>query len=289
MGMPPYCFKLAPMSDDTLVRIRGLKFAYGPRQVLDGVDLDIRRGRVTAIVGPTACGKSTLLKLIGAQLRPDAGTVHFDGIDIHALKRKDLYELRERMGMMFQAQALLTDLSVFDNVAFPLREHTNLPESMIRDIVLIKLQAIGLRGARDLSPDQLSGGMSRRVAMARAIVMDPDLAMYDEPFAGLDPISLGAMMRIIRTLNDNLGLSGVVVSHSVEEVIVVADDVHVLANGKILASGSPEAIQKHPSEYVQQFFTGREKGPVPFHYPAPDGARDYLKRRKNGLPETSRA
>ena len=180
--------------DGVLVRIRGLKFAYGPRPVLDGVDLDIKRGRVTAIVGPTACGKSTLLKLIGAQLRPDAGTVHFDGVDVHKLKRKELYDLRKRMGMMFQAQALLTDLSVFDNVAFPMREHTNLPESMIRDIVLVKLQAIGLRGARDLFPDQLSGGMSRRVAMARAIVMDPDLAMYDEPFAGLDPISLGAMI-----------------------------------------------------------------------------------------------
>ena len=276
------------MPNDVLVQIRGLKFSYGPRRVLDGVDLDIPRGRVTAIVGPTACGKSTLLKLIGAQLRPEAGTVHFDGTDVHRLKRKELYELRERMGMMFQAQALLTDLSVFDNVAFPLREHTNLPESMIRDIVLIKLQAIGLRGARDLYPDQLSGGMSRRVAMARAIVMDPDLAMYDEPFAGLDPISLGAMMRIIRTLNDNLGLTGVVVSHSVEEVMAVADDVHVLAQGRILASGSPEQIQRHPSEYVQQFLTGREKGPVSFHFPAPDGVQDYLKRLKSGLPAPSR-
>ena len=275
--------------NDVLVRIRGLKFAYGPRQVLDGVDLDVRRGRVTAIVGPTASGKSTLLKLIGAQLRPDAGTVHFDGVDVHQLKRGELYKLRQRMGMMFQAQALLTDLSVFDNVAFPLHEHTDLPESMIRDIVLIKLQAIGLRGARDLYPDQLSGGMSRRVAMARAIVMDPDLAMYDEPFAGLDPISLGVMMRIIRTLNDNLGLTGVVVSHSVEEVMAVADDIHVLADRRILASGTPQEIQAHPSDYVQQFLTGREKGPVPFHYPAPDGAQDYLKRRRSGLPEPSRA
>jgi len=277
------------MPNDVLVQIRGLKFAHGPRPVLDGVDLDIRRGRVTAIIGPTACGKSTLLKLIGAQYVPDAGTVHFDGTDVHRLKRKDLYDLRERMGMMFQAQALLTDLSVFDNVAFPLREHTDLPESMIRDIVLIKLQAIGLRGARDLFPDQLSGGMSRRVAMARAIVMDPDLAMYDEPFAGLDPISLGVMMRIIRTLNDNLGLSGVVVSHSTEEVMAVADDIHVLAQGKILASGSPEEVQRHPSEYVQQFLTGREKGPVPFHFPAPEAGQDYLQRRKSGLPEPSRA
>ena len=276
------------MPDDTLVSIRGVRFAYGPRQVLDGVDLDVRRGRVTAIVGPTACGKSTLLKLIGAQLRPDAGTVHFDGVDVHALKRNELYQLRQRMGMMFQAQALLTDLSVFDNVAFPLREHTNLPEAMIRDIVLIKLQAIGLRGARDLFPDQLSGGMSRRVAMARAIVMDPDLAMYDEPFAGLDPISLGVMMRIIRTLNDNLGLTGIVVSHSVEEVMAVADDIHVLADRRILASGSPKEIQAHSSDYVQQFLTGREKGPVPFHYPAPSGEQDYLKRRRSGLPEPSR-
>jgi len=277
------------MPTDTLVSIRGLTFSYGPRKVLDGLDLDIRRGRVTAIIGPTASGKSTLLKLIGAQLRPDAGTVHFDGTDVHQLGRRELYALRQRMGMMFQAQALLTDLTVFDNIAFPMREHTDLPESMIRDVVLIKLQAIGLRGARDLYPDQLSGGMSRRVAMARAIVMDPDLAMYDEPFAGLDPISLGAMMRIIRTLNDNLGLSGVVVSHSTEEVMAVADDIHVLAQGKILASGSPEELARHPSEYVQQFLTGREQGPVPFHYPAPDGAQDYLKRRKSGLPEPSRA
>jgi phospholipid/cholesterol/gamma-HCH transport system ATP-binding protein len=277
------------MANDTLVSIRGLTFSYGPRKVLDGLDLEIRRGRVTAIIGPTASGKSTLLKLIGAQLHPDAGTVHFDGTDVHQLKRSELYALRQRMGMMFQAQALLTDLTVFDNIAFPMREHTDLPESMIRDIVLIKLQAIGLRGARDLYPDQLSGGMSRRVAMARAIVMDPDLAMYDEPFAGLDPISLGAMMRIIRTLNDNLGLSGVVVSHSTEEVMAVADDIHVLAQGRILASGSAEDLPRHPSEYVQQFLTGREQGPVPFHYPAPDGVQDYLKRRQSGLPEPSRA
>jgi phospholipid/cholesterol/gamma-HCH transport system ATP-binding protein len=255
--------------NDTLVQIRGLKFAYGPRVVLDGVDLDIKRGRVTAIIGPTACGKSTLLKLIGAQYVPDAGTVHFDGIDVHQLKRKDLYELRERMGMMFQAQALLTDLSVFDNVAFPLREHTNLPESMIRDIVLVKLQAIGLRGARDLYPDQLSGGMSRRVAMARAIAMDPDLAMYDEPFAGLDPISLNVIAGLIRTLNDALGATSIVVTYDVHESLKVADYLYVISEGVVIGAGAPAEMRESKDPRIHQFLNMEPDGPVRFHYPAP--------------------
>jgi phospholipid/cholesterol/gamma-HCH transport system ATP-binding protein len=268
----------SPPSDDALLRVRGLRFSYGPRRVLDGIDFDIRRGRISAIVGPSGCGKSTLLALLGGQLRPEAGTVHFDGTDVHALGRDDLYRLRQRMGMMFQRHALLTDLSVFDNVAFPLREHTKLPESMIRDIVLMKLHVIGLRGSRDLYPDQLSGGMMRRVALARAIAMDPDLVMYDEPFAGLDPITLGVLMRLITTMNENLGLTAIVVSHSVDEVLAIADDVYVMANGKLVEQGTPEQVRKSGVDYVQQFLTGREQGPVSFHYPAPPAEEDYLKR-----------
>jgi phospholipid/cholesterol/gamma-HCH transport system ATP-binding protein len=263
----------------TLVQVRALSFAYGPRPVLEGLDLDIRRGRISAIIGPSGSGKSTLLGLLGGQLRPASGTVQFDGTDVHALGRRDLYRLRKRMGMMFQRHALLTDLTVFDNVAFPLREHTDLTESMIRDIVLMKLQVIGLRGSRDLYPDQLSGGMMRRVALARAIVMDPDLVMYDEPFAGLDPITLGVLMKLIRMMNENLGLTAIVVSHSVDEVLAIADDIYVLADRKLHAQGSPEEVRRSPSEYVQQFLTGREEGPVSFHYPAPKVEDDYLARK----------
>ncbi|HUR40375.1 MAG TPA: ATP-binding cassette domain-containing protein [Verrucomicrobiae bacterium] len=269
----------AATPDNVLVRVRGLSFSYGPRRVLDGLDLDIRRGRVTAIIGPSGSGKSTLLGLLGGQLRPDAGTVHVDGTDVHALSRKDLYQLRKGMGMMFQRHALLTDLTVFDNIAFPLREHTDLTEPMIRDIVLMKLQVIGLRGSRDLYPEQLSGGMMRRVALARAIALDPELVMYDEPFAGLDPITLGVLMKLIRMLNDNLGLTAIVVSHSVEEVLAVADDVCVLADGKVQLRGTPDEIRGSTEEHVQQFLTGREQGPVSFHYPAPPVEDDYLKRR----------
>ena len=269
----------ANSSDPVLLRVRGLGFSYGPRRILDNLDLDIRRGRISAIVGPSASGKSTLLALLGGQLRPESGTVEFDGVNVHALGRAALYELRKRMGMMFQGHALLTDLSVYDNIAFPLRENTNLPESMIRDIVLMKLQVIGLRGSRDLFVDQLSGGMMRRVALARAIAMDPDLVMYDEPFAGLDPITLGVLMRLIRTMNENLGLTAIVVSHSVEEVLAIADNVYVLSERRIQAHGTPDEIRKSGSENVQQFLTGREQGPVSFHYPAPAPEDDYLKRR----------
>jgi phospholipid/cholesterol/gamma-HCH transport system ATP-binding protein len=266
-------------SSGALVRVQGLRFSYGPRVILDGLDLDIRRGRISAIIGPSGSGKSTLLSLLGGQLRPAAGTVQFDGTDVHALGRRELYRLRKRMGMMFQRHALLTDLTVYDNVAFPLREHTDLAESMIRDIVLMKLQVIGLRGSRDLYPDQLSGGMMRRVALARAIVMDPDLVMYDEPFAGLDPITLGVLMRLITTLNQNLGLTAIVVSHSVDEVLAIADDIYVLADRQLHAHGTPEDVRKSSSDYVQQFLTGREQGPVSFHYPAPKVEDDYLGRK----------
>jgi phospholipid/cholesterol/gamma-HCH transport system ATP-binding protein len=259
-----------------LIHIRGLRFAYGARPIFDGIDLDIHRGRVTAIIGPSGSGKTTLLRLIGGQLRPAGGTVEFDGVDVHALGWRDLFKLRQRMGMQFQTQALLTDLSVLDNIAFPLREHTGLPESMIRDVVLMKLQTVGLRGARDLFPEELSGGMSRRVALARAIALDPDLVMYDEPFAGQDPITLGVLMRLIRALNDALGLSSIVVSHSVEEVLAIADDVFVVSELKVLERGTPDAIKRSNSAYVQQLLTGKAEGPVKFHYPAPPMAQDVF-------------
>ncbi|HUS25592.1 MAG TPA: ABC transporter ATP-binding protein [Candidatus Binatia bacterium] len=264
--------------DGVLLRVRDLDYSYGALPVLRGVSLDIRRGRVTAIIGPTGSGKTTLLKILGGQVRPHRGTVHFDGTDVHAISRRALFRLRRRMGMMFQAQALLTDLSAFDNVAFPLREHTSLPESMIRDIVLMKLQAVGLRGARDLYPEQLSGGMARRVALARAIALDPDFVMYDEPFAGQDPITLGGLAHLIRTLNHSLGLTSVVVSHSVDEVLGIADDVYIIAEQRMLEHGVPDAVRQSASPWVQQLITGREEGPVKFHFPAPPLREDLLPR-----------
>jgi phospholipid/cholesterol/gamma-HCH transport system ATP-binding protein len=258
----------APESTPPLVSVRGLHFAHGPRVIYDGIDLDIPRGKVTAIMGPSGTGKTTLLRLIGGQWRPARGTVHFDGQDVHALNRSGLFALRKRMGMLFQNGALLTDLTVFDNIAFPLREHTTLPESMIRDLVLLKLEAVGLRGARDLYPEQLSGGMARRVALARAIALDPELVMYDEPFTGQDPISMGVLMRLIRTLNDALGLTTIVVSHDVDEVLSIADQAFVIAGGKVLGAGSADALRESTSPMVRQFLDGAPDGPVPFHYKA---------------------
>lgn len=266
-------------SDDAaLVRVRGLSFSHGPRVIYDGVDVDIPRGKVTAVMGPSGTGKTTLLRIIGGQWLPAAGTVEFDGVNVHALRRKALYDLRKRMGMLFQNGALLTDLSVFENVAFPLREHTKLPESMIRDLVLMKLEAVGLRGARDLYPSQLSGGMSRRVGLARAIALDPDLVMYDEPFTGQDPISMGVLMRLIRSLNDALGLTSIVVSHDVEEVLSISDYAYVIAGGKVLARGTPDSIRNSDSPYVQQFLRGEPDGPVAFHYKAAPYADDLMKK-----------
>jgi phospholipid/cholesterol/gamma-HCH transport system ATP-binding protein len=251
-----------------LVKIRGLSFAQGERWIFDGMDLDIPRGKVTAIMGPSGTGKTTLLRLIGGQLKPHAGTILIDGQDVARLTRGELYELRKTMGMLFQSGALMTDLSVFDNVAFPLREHTRLSESMIRDLVLMKLQSVGLRGARDLMPSELSGGMSRRVALARSIALDPQMIMYDEPFTGQDPISMGALVQLIRLLNDALGLTSIIVSHDVKETAAIADYIYVLCDGKVMDQGTPEQLNRSESPWVMQFMHGLADGPVPFHYRA---------------------
>jgi phospholipid/cholesterol/gamma-HCH transport system ATP-binding protein len=262
--------------DEILVSIRNLVFFRGGRKIFDGVNLDIPRGKITAIMGPSGTGKTTLLKLIGGQLRPDGGSVSVEGRIVHEQSRTELYELRKRMGMLFQSGALLTDLNVFENVAFPLREHTRLPESMIRSLVLMKLEAVGLRGARQLLPNELSGGMARRVALARAIVLDPMMIMYDEPFTGQDPISMGVLVKLIHNLNDGLGLSSIVVSHDVRETVTIADYVYLISEGKVVGQGTPEEIEQTPSPWVRQFMHGEADGPVPFHFPAADYADDLL-------------
>jgi phospholipid/cholesterol/gamma-HCH transport system ATP-binding protein len=253
-----------------IVEIRNLNYAIGGRPVFAGLDMDIARGRVTAVMGPSGTGKTTLLRLITGQLTADAGSIEVAGVDLRTVRRPELYMLRRRMGMLFQNGALLTDLSVFENVAFPLREHTDLPEPLIRLLVLMKLQAVGLRGAAGLMPSELSGGMSRRVALARAIVMDPEILIYDEPFVGLDPISLGVILRLIRHLNDALGITSIVVSHDVQEISTVADQILLLSGGKVVAHGTPAELKAYPSDVVRQFIGGLADGPVPFHYPAPD-------------------
>ena len=258
------------------VKIRGLHFRRGNRVIFDGVDMDIPRGKVTAVMGPSGTGKTTLLKLIGGQLRPDAGTIEVDGQNVHALNTRDLYALRMRMGMLFQSGALLTDLSVLDNVAYPLREHTRLNESMIRKLVLLKLEAVGLRGARDLMPSELSGGMARRVALARAIALDPMMIMYDEPFTGQDPISMGVLVQLVRRLNDAAHLTSVLVSHDVRETAAIADLVYVISGGRVIESGSPTELMESGTEWTHQFMHGLPDGPVPFHYPAPALAADLL-------------
>jgi phospholipid/cholesterol/gamma-HCH transport system ATP-binding protein len=261
---------------EPLVEIRGLCFSRGQRPIFDHLDIDIPRGKITAIMGPSGCGKTTLLRMIGGQLRPEAGSVRVDGEEVTELSRRALLDLRKRMGMLFQSGALLTDLPVFDNVAFPLREHTRLPESVIRHLVLMKLEAVGLRGARDLMPSQLSGGMARRVALARAIALDPMMIMYDEPFAGQDPISMGVLLRLIHLLNQALGITSVVVSHDVHETATIADYIYVLSEGKIVGQGTPEEIRDSRSEWVRQFMDALPDGPVPFDYPAPDYREDLL-------------
>ncbi|PZX23065.1 putative ABC transporter, atp_binding component [Cupriavidus phytorum] len=255
-----------------------MDFAYADhgKPILSGLTMQFPRGKVIAVMGGSGCGKTTVLRLIGGQVRPQAGAVRFAGTDIHQLDTAGLYAVRRQMGMLFQFGALFTDLSVFDNVAFPLREHTDLPESMIRDLVLMKLNAVGLRGARDLMPSQISGGMARRVALARAIALDPALLMYDEPFAGLDPISLGLTARLIRSLNDALGATTIIVSHDVHETFQIADYVYFIADGRIAAEGTPEALRASTDPFVHQFVHAEADGPVPFHYAGPSLAEDFV-------------
>ncbi len=265
-------------SDAEIVSIQNLSFSRGNRKIFNNMSLSIPRGKITAIMGPSGTGKTTLLKLIGGQLYPEQGSIFVDNQNVHQLKRADLYALRKRMGMLFQSGALLTDISVFDNVALPLKEHSSLSASMIRSLVLIKLQAVGLRGARDLMPNQLSGGMARRVALARAIALDPTMIMYDEPFTGQDPISLGTIVKLIKDLNNALGLTSIIVSHDIAETISIADYVYILSEGKVVGQGTPKQIENHDSEWVQQFMNGVADGPVPFHYPAADYHKDLFER-----------
>lgn len=259
----------------SLVALRNVTFGYGERVILRDVSLSVPRGKVTALMGASGGGKTTVLRLIGGQNRAQQGQVLFDGQDVGQMNQSELYAARRRMGMLFQFGALFTDMDVFDNVAFPLREHTQLPPAMVRDIVLMKLHAVGLRGARDLMPSEISGGMARRVALARAMALDPELLMYDEPFAGLDPISLGTSARLIRTLNDAMGLTTILVSHDVEETFRVSDHVVILGAGGVAAQGTPEEVMNHPDPLVQQFVHARPNGPVPFHYAAPSLEADF--------------
>lgn len=256
------------MLSDAIIAIDQLVFHRQERPIFDGVSLAIPRGKITAIMGPSGTGKTTLLKLIGGQLRPDSGVICVDGQNIHQLTSTQLYQARRKMGVLFQEGGLFTDLNVFENVAFPLREHTHLPEDMLRDLVLMHLEAVGLRGAASLRIDQLSGGMARRVALARAIVLGPKLMMYDEPFSGQDPIGRGVLLRLMKELNDALNMTSVVISHDVHETAQIADYVVIIFQGKIMGAGTPDEVIHHPSAQVQQFVKGLADGPVTFHYPA---------------------
>ena len=266
---------MASPTSESLVELQHLTFGYGERVVLDDISLSVPRGKVTALMGASGGGKTTILRLIGGQNRAQSGQVLFDGQDITPMDQTQLYAARRRMGMLFQFGALFADLSVFENVAFPLREHTHLSDVLIRDIVLMKLNAVGLRGARDLMPSDLSGGMARRVALARAIALDPELVLYDEPFSGLDPISLGTAARLIRELNDSMGLTSIFVSHELEQTFAIADHVIILANGKIAAQGTPESVRQSTDPLVHQYVHALPDGPVRFHYPGPTVAEDF--------------
>ncbi len=260
----------AAQAADAVIDVRDVHYEIGGRPIFTGVTLTARRGRITAIMGPSGTGKTTLLRLITAQISATRGQVLAFGTDVASLSTAAVYRLRQRMGMLFQNGALLTDLNVFENVAFPVREHTDLPEALIRKLVLTKLQAVGLRGAAELMPAELSGGMARRVALARAIVMDPEVLIYDEPFVGLDPISLGVIQRLIKQMNQALGITSIVVSHDVQELSSIADDSYLLSGGVVAAAGAPAQLRASDSAAVRQFMDGSPDGPVPFHYPAPD-------------------
>lgn len=261
---------------DHQIELKQVTFSRGQRRIFDGVTLSIPRGSIVAVMGPSGTGKTTLLRLIGGQLRPDTGSVTVDGLEIPELSREDLFEVRKKMGMLFQSGALFTDLSVFENVAFPLRIHTSLPEDMIRDLVLIKLQSVGLRGASALMPSELSGGMTRRVALARAIALDPDIIMYDEPFTGLDPIAMGVIVQLIKRLNTVYGTTSIVVSHDITEASSIADYIYLISDGRVIGAGTPDEVLNETSPRVRQFVGGLPDGPVPFHYPAPDYETELL-------------
>ncbi|MDE2070263.1 MAG: ABC transporter ATP-binding protein [Gammaproteobacteria bacterium] len=271
----------AERDDNNAVEITGLRYRVGEKAIFDRLNISIQRGKVTAIMGPSGTGKTTLLRIMTGQVLADRGRVLVEGKNMARLTGDELYELRKQMGFLFQNGALFTDSTVYENVAFPLREHTRLPESLIRHIVLMKLQAVGLRGAADLMPGELSGGMARRVALARAIAMDPKIIFYDEPFAGLDPISMGVIVRLIRRLNDSLGLTSIIVSHDVDEVSTVSDQSYLISNGKVVAYGTPRELEQNKSAWVRQFMKGLADGPVPFHYPAPDYAAQLLGEERN--------
>jgi phospholipid/cholesterol/gamma-HCH transport system ATP-binding protein len=258
------------------VELRGVTFKRGERKIFDNVDIFIPRGKVTGIMGPSGCGKTTLLHLIAAQLKPSSGEILVAGKNLPGLSRNELFDMRKQMGVLFQSGALFTDLDVFENVAFPLRVHTQLPEEMIRDIVLMKLQAVGLRGAIELMPDELSGGMKRRVALARAIALDPQILMYDEPFVGQDPIAMGVLVRLIRLLNDALGITSIVVSHDLTETASIADYLYVVGDTQVLGHGTPAELMNSDNPRIRQFMQGTPDGPVPFHYPASDYRNDLL-------------
>lgn len=262
-----------------LVNITNLTFNRGTRLIFDNVNMTVARGKITAIMGPSGSGKTTLLKLIGAQLYPSSGQILVEGTNIHQLSRKALYHARKKMGLLFQSSALFTHLTVFDNVAFPLREHTRLNDAMIRDIVLMKLEAVGLRGAAMLMPEELSGGMARRVALARTIVLDPELMMYDEPFTGQDPISMGVLVRLIKRLNQLLGTTTIIVSHDVEETCSIADYIYLLADGRLIGQGTPEQLKHSHEPHIRQFMHGEADGVVPFHYPARPYTEELLDDR----------
>jgi len=261
---------------ESYIKINELHFSRGHRAIFNGVNLTIPKGKVTAIMGPSGTGKTTLLRLIGGQIKPDRGEIILNGRDVTKFKRKELFDARKKMGMLFQSGALFSDLSVYENVAFPMRAHTKLPEDMIRDIVLMKLNAVGLRGARDLMPSELSGGMTRRVALARTIALDPELILYDEPFAGQDPIAMGVLVQLIRLLNDALGLTSVLVSHDIAESLSICDHAIILADGHVIGEGTPSELKKSDSPLVKQFLNGLPDGPVPFHFPALDYQTDLL-------------